>query len=410
MNSRERVIAACERRRPDRPPIDLTCTPEAMAALQKHLGQPTGAAVLDHLDVDMRRVGLPFIGPAERSAIPLGSEGIDFWGCRIRKVVTESNTYYEWDGHPLAHCKTVADVDAHDWPSLDWWDYSAMPRLIEEQNAAGRRAIMFFAGCAFETPWYLRRSGAVPHRSAPATGDRRGHLPSRRGVLPAARAACAGSRRRPDRPHRHWRGHRHPARHDAQPRALAAAHQALFGTPDPHLQVARLQDLLPLVRLDRAGHPRSDRGRAGPAGSDPAPGGRHEHGGLFAAFGDRLSFHGGIDEQELLPLGTAEQVYAETTRVIEILGQNGGYVVAAAHNVQAAGAGAPLRLDSPCPAHQGQARRRLRGRRPAERCSWSASIWSITSMAGSPGWPERCTWWSWPACFLAVACYTVPWR
>ena len=131
---------------------------------------------------------------------------------------------------------------------------------------------------------------------------------------------------------------------------------------------------------------------------------------LFAAFGDRLSFHGGIDEQELLPHGTAEQVYAETTRVIEILGQNGGYVVAAAHNVQAAGAGARLRLDSPCPAHQGQARRRLRGRRPAERCSWSASIWSITSMAGSPGWPERCTWWSWPACFLAVACYTVPWR
>ena len=38
MNSRERVIAACERRRPDRPPIDLTCTPEAMAALQTHLG------------------------------------------------------------------------------------------------------------------------------------------------------------------------------------------------------------------------------------------------------------------------------------------------------------------------------------------------------------------------------------
>ena len=123
MDSRERVLAAAERRRPDRPPIDLTCTPEAMAALQAHLGLSSGNAVLDRLDVDMRRVGLPFIGPAERSAIPLGSEGVDFWGCRIRKVVTEFNTYYEWDGHPLAHCKTVADVDAHDWPSLDWWDY-----------------------------------------------------------------------------------------------------------------------------------------------------------------------------------------------------------------------------------------------------------------------------------------------
>jgi len=31
-----------------------------------------------------------------------------------------------------------------------------MPSLIEEENAADRRAIMFFAGGAFETPWYLR--------------------------------------------------------------------------------------------------------------------------------------------------------------------------------------------------------------------------------------------------------------
>jgi len=101
MNSRERVLAAAERRRPDRPPIDLTCTPEAMAALRIHLGVDTDNAVLDRLDVDMRRIGLPFIGPAERSAIPLGSEGVDFWGCRIRKVETEFNTYYEWAGYRL---------------------------------------------------------------------------------------------------------------------------------------------------------------------------------------------------------------------------------------------------------------------------------------------------------------------
>ena len=47
-----------------------------------------------------------------------------------------------------------------------------------------------------------------------------------------------------------------------------------------------------------------------------------------------LSFHGGIDEQELLPHGTAAEVYAETTRIIGVIGVNGGYVVAAAHNVQ----------------------------------------------------------------------------
>ena len=55
---------------------------------------------------------------------------------------------------------------------------------------------------------------------------------------------------------------------------------------------------------------------------------------LFEAFGDRLSFHGGIDEQELLPHGSPAEVYAETKRVISILGRNGGYIVTAAHAVQ----------------------------------------------------------------------------
>ena len=101
MNSRERVLAAAERRRPDRPPLDLTCTPEAMAALQAHLGLSSGNAVLDRLDVDMRRVGLPFIGPAERSAIPLGSEGVDFGAAasarsRRSSTPTTSGTGIRW--------------------------------------------------------------------------------------------------------------------------------------------------------------------------------------------------------------------------------------------------------------------------------------------------------------------------
>lgn len=51
-------------------------------------------------------------------------------------------------------------------------------------------------------------------------------------------------------------------------------------------------------------------------------------------FGDRLSFHGGIDEQEILPLGAPEDVEKEVIRLINILGKNGGYIVAAAHAIQ----------------------------------------------------------------------------
>ncbi|MCD4668954.1 MAG: uroporphyrinogen decarboxylase family protein [Actinomycetia bacterium] len=51
-------------------------------------------------------------------------------------------------------------------------------------------------------------------------------------------------------------------------------------------------------------------------------------------FGDKLSFHGGIDEQELLPFGSREDVEKEVLRVINILGRNGGYIVAPSHALQ----------------------------------------------------------------------------
>jgi uroporphyrinogen decarboxylase len=36
-----------------------------------------------------------------------------------------------------------------------------------------------------------------------------------------------------------------------------------------------------------------------------------------------------------LPFGTADEVAAETTRIINILGKGGGYVLNSVHNIQA---------------------------------------------------------------------------
>jgi len=55
---------------------------------------------------------------------------------------------------------------------------------------------------------------------------------------------------------------------------------------------------------------------------------------LFPLFGDRLSFHGAIDEVELLPRATPHEVYNETIRTIDILGPNNGYIVSPTHQVQ----------------------------------------------------------------------------
>jgi len=55
---------------------------------------------------------------------------------------------------------------------------------------------------------------------------------------------------------------------------------------------------------------------------------------LKSRFGDRLAFHGGVDEQELLPRGTVDEVRNEVHRLIDILGQQGGYIICAAHAIQ----------------------------------------------------------------------------
>ena len=55
---------------------------------------------------------------------------------------------------------------------------------------------------------------------------------------------------------------------------------------------------------------------------------------LKDAFGGRVVFWGGIDEQNLLSNGTKEQVRDEVRRIADVLGKNGGYVMAASHNIQ----------------------------------------------------------------------------
>jgi uroporphyrinogen decarboxylase len=55
---------------------------------------------------------------------------------------------------------------------------------------------------------------------------------------------------------------------------------------------------------------------------------------LKREFGDRLAFMGGVDTQELLPHGSAAEVFAATRRLVEgMTSDGGGYILAASHTV-----------------------------------------------------------------------------
>ena len=55
---------------------------------------------------------------------------------------------------------------------------------------------------------------------------------------------------------------------------------------------------------------------------------------LKKKYGDKIVFHGGIDTQDILPFGTRESIEQAVKETIESMNINGGYIFAAAHNIQ----------------------------------------------------------------------------
>jgi len=55
---------------------------------------------------------------------------------------------------------------------------------------------------------------------------------------------------------------------------------------------------------------------------------------LKRAYGDRLTFWGGVDTQHLLPHGTPEEVWTQTRGLMDVLGKQGGHILSAAHCLQ----------------------------------------------------------------------------
>jgi len=333
MTSKQRVLAAASRRRTDRPPTSLRCTPEAWEALRKHLHVETNDDVLDALEIDLRWLPLPFIGPRERSAIPLGSEGTDFWGCHIRKVENPFNSYFEFYDFPLAGAKTVEDVQNHSWPSLDWWDYAAIPAAIEKINRAEPRAIMFFAGGAFETPWYMRgleRFLIDLHEQPEIAAAICAHVEEyyRQRALRVLEVAGGqvdligsggdiGSERGMMLNPRVWRERIKPF----SGRLITTFKQMGLKT-----FYHSCGSIVPVIDdFIELGLDILDPIQVSAAGMSPE---------AISAFADRLSFHGAIDEVRLLPHATAAEVYRETTRVIDVLGRCGGFIVSPSHQVQ----------------------------------------------------------------------------
>ena len=145
VTSRRRVLEAVEHRQPDRIPIDFWAVPEVYGQLREALGLPDDEAVLRRFGVDLRY----YKGPAlkgQEHVRPPGGVVQDHWGV-LRKAATISGTRrdgtrYAWTykhllKSPLAEFTSVAQIERHNWPTADLWDYSEVKTRCQEIKDAG---------------------------------------------------------------------------------------------------------------------------------------------------------------------------------------------------------------------------------------------------------------------------------
>ena len=335
MEPYERIMRIVQRQPVDRPGIDYYATPEFDLMLKDHLGTDDGEAVLQRIGCDIRRVAGKYVGPPELDgAAGVGAQGRDFLGIVWKPMANRFATYNEIAHHPLGHVTTVREVEEYSWPDPDWFDFSHFKEEIARLNREQRYCILFFVGGAFETPWYMRGlerflmdlvetpdiAEAISHHATTFYKARAlraleaadgaidmvysgGDIGTQRGMMLA-----------PDL----WRKY---IKHNQAQLITAFKEMGLITMYHSCGSIVPVIEDLIEMGLDIL---------------DPiqpkAEGMSAEN--LKELFGGRISFHGGIDEQELLPRGTPQQVRAETERIISVFGADGGYIVCPAHAVQ----------------------------------------------------------------------------
>ena len=339
MTSKERVLAAVNHVQPDRAPIDMPLAPEVRRALEARLGL-SGQALEDWIGQDFAFVGPRFKHAASDicyadPTIEVTAEGhyLDVWRVPFKVVRTEFQTYVDLAGRPpLAACESIEDLDRFPWPSPDAWDYSNIPGDLKanRDKATWGHSRGFFEIAHFMRGMehFLPDLALRPDVAGALMDHIAGYLLERsRRILEAGRGGFTVFEYNDDVASQNtlfispgmWREHIKPRM--ARFCRLIHEHGAKVRYHCCGSARAILPDLIEIgVDILNPVQPLA-------AGMDPFE--------LKAAFGDRLTLHGGIDIQNLLPHGSPEEVASATRRMISVVGKNGGYIVGGSHVIQA---------------------------------------------------------------------------
>lgn len=370
ISPKDRVLCALRHEEPDRMPVDFLATPEIWDRLVDHFHPDVSAiesgefftpereAVLRALDVDCRLLSYDTFCNPPKSTLKPGAKVdwweslarstpnrmwrqeapdhtfFDIWGHHTRTVQNTTGNYEEYASWPLADASSVEELSRFAWPEPDWWDFSTLREAAQKVNPDHRHHLRFRSGTVFEGAWQLRGLEqfmvdlATDPDIAAYIMDRMTEIivENTRRVLETAGDQIdmiyfyddVGAQENLMISKAMWRRMIRP-RHE---KIIAMAKSfgksvmyhcdgAIYGLVDELINMGI--DVLDPIQPNAKN-------------MDP--------GRLKQEFGGRLSFHGGIDIVHTLPHGTLEQVAAEVRDRVNVLGENGGYILSSAHHIQ----------------------------------------------------------------------------
>lgn len=354
MTARERVVTALNHQEPDRVPFDCTFSYGGYNRLREYLGYGDPVKVSSpwlsvRVPIDFMQkfdIDLYYIGLNRWLDTPPFEYGMDTytdeWGVTYRKIENPSGIHYELANAPLKDAKLS---DLHDYPWPDPY-HPALVDGLEERCRTLYEETDFclvgkFSNSIFEQAFYLRGleqlfvDFAHNPEFACALMDRLTDIAI--GCLEVGLRAC-GRYIQILRLAGDDMGHQQGTlisprmfRSLVKPRFArlyrAAKEMARQYNPDCKLMIHTDGDVYPII---------PDYIEMGLDVLNPVQPyvAEMDHARLKQEFGDRLSFHAGIDIQHVLPFGTPEEVRAEAIKVMRVLGKGGGYILAPTHYVQ----------------------------------------------------------------------------
>jgi uroporphyrinogen decarboxylase len=359
---RLRMWFALAHRKPDRPPLDLGSTPNtgisklAYLKLVQYLGiqlkcEPrilhvpfqlveVEEEVLEVLHIDTRPV---YANPPARSQARFLEGGAykDEWGVIYRPVKYQGQVlYYDMVESPLSNARTLRDVEGHSWPDpCDPTPFAGLgekaKKLRDKTEYAlvghpGFSTSIFQAACSIRGYANflidLMKRKELAHAILQIITEIQIERMKRylQEVGPYLDVVCVGDdfchQRGPLMSLQIFREMLKPylKRYYETIKSFTSAKLHLHSCGAVHHILDELIDI---------GVDIINPVQVSAEGMEPS--------WLKKRFGEKIVFWGGIDTQKILPFGSVEDVRREVRRITQILGENGGYVLSAVHNIQA---------------------------------------------------------------------------